>query len=334
MGIRSADVKGQKTYWHLMSLGRKPTEYEIVTSRLLYHPQRGFEVNVPVAQWYERYQKGSILQCSDWESFADPRRTTYSSYVTLQSQKEIFVGRLLRSIEQSEHDRHLDESWAARLLAHLCALLHPLHGLQMQAAYSAQMAPSGRIAIAAMFQAADEIRRIERIAFRIRQLQQARPEFAGSAGQQDWEQAAHWQPLREVIERGLVTWDWGAALVMLNFVLKPALDGFLMLDVGRHAQAQRDDPLQRLFLSLHEDCLWHRQWSQALLATALRDTPDQRAALEAVVEQWLPPVTQAITALAEHLEIITEPVEKRVQDNWRQMLAEIEPVTAQPAAMA
>jgi toluene monooxygenase system protein E len=325
-------MKGQKTYWHLMSLGRKPTEYDIVTSRLLYHPQRGFEVNVPVAPWYERYQKGSILQCSDWESFADPRRITYSSYTTLQSQKEIFVGRLLRSIEQSGHDRHLDQAWVARLLAHLCALLHPLHGLQMLAAYIGQMAPSGRIAIAAMFQAADEIRRIERIAFRIRQLQQARPEFAACSGRQDWEQAAHWQPLREVIERGLVTWDWGAALVMLNFVLKPALDGFLMLDLGRHAQLQGDDPLQRLFLSLNEDCEWHRQWSQALLATALHDTPAQRAALEAVVEHWLPPVSAAIGALAEHMGVATEPVENRVRSHWRVMLAQVGPVAAQPAA--
>ncbi|HXG27351.1 MAG TPA: hypothetical protein VNJ47_00690 [Nevskiales bacterium] len=315
-------MKGQKTYWHLMSLGRKPTEYDIVTSRLLYHPQRGFEVNVPVAQWYERYQKDSILQCRDWESFADPRRTTYSSYTTLQSQKEIFVGRLLRSIEQNGHDRHLDATWVARLLAHLCVLLHPFHGLQMQAAYIAQMAPSGRIAIAAMFQAADEIRRIERIAFRIRQLQRARPEFAARSGRQDWEQAAHWQPLREVIERGLVTWDWGAALVMLDFVLKPALDGFLMLDLGRHAQAQGDDPLQRLFLSLNEDCEWHRQWSQALLASALRDRPEQRSALETVLEQWLPPVAAAIATLAEHMEMTTEPSENRVHENWRQMLAQ------------
>jgi toluene monooxygenase system protein E len=325
-------MKGQKTYWHLMSLGRKPTEYDIVTSRLLYHPQRGFEVNVPVAQWYERYQKGSIFQCRDWESFADPRRTTYSSYTTLQSQKEIFVGRLLRSIEQSGHDRHLDQAWVARLLAQLCALLHPLHGLQMQAAYIAQMAPSGRIAIATMFQAADEIRRIERIAFRVRQLQQARPEFAARSGRQDWEQAAHWQPLREVIERGLVTWDWGAALVMLDFVLKPALDGFLMLDLGRHAQQQGDDPLQRLFLSLNEDCEWHRQWSRALLATALRDRPEQRAALEAVIEHWLPPVAKALAALASEMQVAATPVEARVQENWRQMLAEAQGVEPRAAA--
>jgi toluene monooxygenase system protein E len=318
-------MKGQKTYWHLMSLGRKPTEYDIVTSRLLYHPQRGFEVNVPVADWYARYQKGSILACSDWEQFADPRRTTYTSYTTLQSQKEIFAGRLLRSIEQNGHDGRLDPSWVRRLAGYLGPMLHPLHGLQMQAAYIGHLAPAGRITITAMFQAADEIRRIERIAYRLRQLQQAVPDVDLGQGRHDWENAAHWQPLRETVERLLVTWDWGAALIALDFVLKPALDSFLMLDFGRQAQAHGDDPLQRLFLSLDEDCQWHREWSRTLLATALRDMPGQRDALEAVVEQWLPPVMKAVAALAEYLEMAPGPVEERVRANWQVMLVEIEP---------
>lgn len=326
-------MKGQKTYSHLMSLGRKPTEYDIATSRLLYHPQRGFEVKVPVAEWYQRYQKESVLQCVDWEQFADPRHTTYTSYTKLQSQKETFAGRLLHSLEQSHHDNRLDPAWIKRLSACLCPLLHPLHGLQMQAAYIGQMAPVGRVAITAMFQAADEIRRIERLAYRIRMLQQARPEFDAVHGRRTWEEAEAWQPLREVVERMLVTWDWGAALIALNFVLKPALDSFFMVDFGRLAQARGDDPLQRLFMSLDEDCQWHRQWSRALLATALRATPDQQAALNAIVEQWLPPVTKAMHVLAGHLEMEAPQTEARVHENWQAMLAEVKPVTEQTAVI-
>lgn len=324
-------MKGQKTYWHLMSLKRKPTDYDIVTSRLLYHPERGFEVNVPIADWYRRYQKESILSCSDWEQFADPRSTIYTSYTALQSQKEIFVGRLLRSIEQSGHDLQLDPGWPSCLVSALSPLLYPLHGMQMLAAYIGQMAPAGRIAIVAMFQAADEIRRIQRLAYRLRQLQLAMPDLERVDGRRDWEQAACWQPLRELIERLLVAYDWGEVLIALNFVLKPAFDEFFMADFGQQAYSCGDDALRRIFQSLDEDCQWHRQWSCALVTTALRDTPGQREALEAVIERWLPATDKAITTLAVKFGTPSRPVEAMVQDNWRRMLAEMEPAALQAA---
>ena len=73
-----------KTYWHLMHQRRMPTEYELLSSKLHYYVGKGFEVNMPVSGWYQKYQQGSPLTCSDWEKFADPRETTYTSYTGLQ----------------------------------------------------------------------------------------------------------------------------------------------------------------------------------------------------------------------------------------------------------
>ncbi|HEX7897214.1 MAG TPA: toluene monooxygenase, partial [Planctomycetota bacterium] len=61
----------RRTYSHLEGLGRKPTEYEIVSSRLLYYPGRGLEVRLPAGDWIRRHQEESALKCSDWERFAD-----------------------------------------------------------------------------------------------------------------------------------------------------------------------------------------------------------------------------------------------------------------------
>src|SRR5262245_163862 len=77
---RSRSAMRRRTFWHLEGLKRKPTDYDIATSRLLYHPDRGFEVNVPFSSWVERYGKNSALRISDWERFRDPRETTYSKY--------------------------------------------------------------------------------------------------------------------------------------------------------------------------------------------------------------------------------------------------------------
>ena len=78
----------QKTYWHLLQQRRMPTEYEIVTSKLLCYTGEGFtgkrfELDVPLLDWYKRYQQESPLTCSSWEKFQDPRQTTYTRYTDL-----------------------------------------------------------------------------------------------------------------------------------------------------------------------------------------------------------------------------------------------------------
>lgn len=133
----------------------------------------------------------------------------------------------------------------------------------MVASYLAQMAPGGRIAVAATFQAGDEARRVERLAYRVWQVQLAFPGFA-SDSKSLWERDARWQPLREVVERLLVTYDWGEAFVALNLVLKPAIDEMFLKHASDFALGQGDHLLGQVFYSLHEDCQWRRQWSQAL----------------------------------------------------------------------
>ena len=293
---RSRQETAQKrTYWHLSDLGRKPTEYDIATSRLHYWTARGFEVKVPVSEWFERYQRGSELRCRDSEEWGDPRQTTYTTYTTMQRTREAFVNGLLDSISD-DYDRGLSPQWVALLNRVLAPLRYPGHGLQMVAAYVGSMAPTARITIAATFQAADEMRRVQRLAYRMRQLQVTHPEF-GRTAQQTWQDDPIWQPLREVIETLLVTRDWGEALVALQFVLKPAFDELFMTHFGRLARAAGDDVLDRMFFSLNEDCAWHRAWSESLLLTAIRDTPESAPAVERWIENWAPRVSRAVSAL-------------------------------------
>ena len=284
----------KRTYWHLSDLGRKPTDYDIATSKMHYWTSRGFEVKAPVSEWYERYQRGSDLSCRDWDQWGDPRQTTYTTYTTMQRTREAFVSGLLDSISD-DYDRDLSPQWVAVLNRVLAPLRYPGHGLQMVAAYIGKMAPSTHITIAATFQAADEMRRVQRIAYRMRQLQITHPEF-GSKAQHTWQDDPIWQPLREIIETLLVTWDWGEALVALQFVLKPAFDELFMTQFGRLARAAGDDVLDRIFFSLNEDCAWHRAWSASLILTAIEDTPESARVIEGWIENWAPRVSRAVSA--------------------------------------
>ncbi len=286
-----------RTYSHLQNLGRKPSEYDIVTSKLLFYPERGFEVNTPISAWYAKHQQGSPIHCKDWEAFRDPRETTYTKYTELQKAKETFVDGLLNAVDATGYDTAMTITWRTRLERVLPVLRFPVHGLQMLAAYVGQMAPTGRVVITGALQAADEMRRIQRCAYRMRQIQETRASF-GADSKALWQEDPMWQPLRQVIERMLVTYDFGEAFVALNLVLKPAFDELFMVHFARLAASQGDEVLSQMFLSLNEDCLWHRQWSNALAATLIHDDAANVAPMRAWAARWHEPVMQAMRAFA------------------------------------
>jgi toluene monooxygenase system protein E len=290
-------MPAQKTYWHLLDNKRLPTEYEIVSTRLHYYTTYGFEVDVPLQQWYRQYQQGSPLTCNDWEQFVDPRQTTYTTYTDLQAGKEAFVDGLLEWLEVTAYDQGLSPTWIQLLDRVMAPLRYPCHALQMVAAYIGQMGPSGRLTLVGMFQAADEIRRIQRLAYRMRQLQLSQPGF-GVDSQDRWQHEPLWQPLREAMEKLLVTYDWGEAFAALNLVVKPLFDGLFMVHFGRLARQEGDYVLQQLFASLYEDCQWQQQWSQALVHVVMQDTPANQQVLQRWVTKWYTMMVPALGAFA------------------------------------
>lgn len=305
----------QRSYWHLEPLGRVPSDYDIVTTALLYYPKKGFEVATPGAEWYRRHQQGWWLGLGGCERFRDPRETTYTRYTELQKAQEGFVDGLLRAIEEGPYDRELPSGWLAQLEGWLPVLRYPCHGLQMLGGYVGQMAPASRVVITCCFQTGDELRRIQRLAYRMRQLQDTREGF-GTQSKNAWQHAAAWQPLRALIERLLVTYDAGAAFVGLNLVLKPMFDRLFMLEFARLAEQNADPLLGRILSSLGDDCLWQRSWSCALVRTALEDAPGLGDAVRDELVRWYEPACAALAAL-EPLWTSTERPWSRVQDELR-----------------
>ena len=292
----------QKTYWHLLPERRMPTEYEIVTSKLLCYTGEGFtgklfELDVPLKDWYRRYQEESPLLCSSWEKFRDPRETTYTKYTELQRDKEIFVDGILDEIELTGYDAHLRPAWLHMFARVVAPLRYTGHGFQMIASYIGQMAPSGRITIVAALQSADEMRRIQRIAYRIRQLQQIYPGFAADS-QTLWQTDSMWQPLRETIEKLLIAYDWAESFVGLNVVLKPLIDELFMRYVGELALHEDDYLLGQIFYSLNQDCQWHRQWSESLVRVAIEDNVRNKDTIQAWIDRWYPLGARAVHTFA------------------------------------
>jgi toluene monooxygenase system protein E len=184
----------------------------------------------------------------------------------------------------------------------------------MIASYIGQMAPSGRITIAAALQSADEMRRIQRIAYRIRQLQLLYPGFAADS-RTLWQTDTLWQPLREVVEKLLIAYDWAESFVGLNLVLKALVDELFMKYLSDVALREDDYLLGQIFYSLNEDCQWHRQWSESLVRMAIEDNVRNRDTIQGWINQWYPLAARAVHAFASLLEdtleqIKTPPLER------------------------
>ena len=301
MTLPAGRPPGRKTYSRLAAGRRVPLEYELVSTDLHYnHPMR-FELTAgnPVVAWYYRYREGSALRARSWERFSDPRRTTYRVYTQLQDSREDVIDGLLREIDDTAYDRDLDQKWVRFLDRWYAPLRYPVHGLQMLAAYVAQMAPASRVTNCAAFQSADELRRVQRIAYRTVQLGGPPPE-TGTAGrhQAAWEDAAAFQPLRELIERALVAYDWGEAFTVTNLVIKPGRPAREPGD-RRHARdsQRRPDPGEHPLLPRRGRALASRLDHGTAAAPHRGHSRKRRGGLR-MIGKWSPLAARALEAFA------------------------------------
>jgi hypothetical protein len=290
-------LPSRRTYSHLEALRKIPDDYDIATSRLLYYVESGFSVKATASAWYQKYQRGACLSCPDWDAFVDPRRTTYAKYVALERAREAQADGLVQALSQVGYDERLPGRWIEILGRILGPLRYPLHGFSMVASYVGSMAPAGRIVIAALFQSADEMRRIQRLTQRVVQLGRNDSRYSDDA-RASWQNAPEWQPLRALVEKLLVTYDWAEAFVALNLCVKPIVDRIVTDGMGGEALASGDSLLGGLLRNLGEDAVWHRAYTRALLTHAIERAPENRAVVLRLVNDWMPRAVAAVKPLA------------------------------------
>jgi toluene monooxygenase system protein E len=284
-----AGEPARRTYLCLEGKRRKPSDYEVTSTALLYYPARGFEVDTPVWRHYLAYQRNGRLRSEHWDEFEDPAHTTYSSYVAERRDQEAFLDRLLER-PPAPVARELRP-----LLGLFSALRFPLHGLQMTAAYVGALAPSGRITIPALFQAADEMRRVQRVCRWLSRSGVPAAEL-DALGRELWQQAPAFQPLRRLVERLLVTYDWGEALIALNGIIKPVFDRLWFEQLVVVAEQHHDEVLEKILSSLGDDGRWHEAWFVDLARLLHADRANARAFARAV-DEFRPLLVQAVQAL-------------------------------------
>ena len=298
--------KPPKTWSLLGEVRRRPSVYEATAAKFAYHFRRDpapFEMDPAAAinQWYLTHREGSAFNVDDWEGFRDPAKLTYSDYVTLQHDRETYLDLLIDHHEGSSSVAALSPGWVATLTELLVPLRFPLHVLQMTGLYVGQMAPSAYVINCAHFQAADEMRRIQRFAYITKLLANEHGDaIALTATARDpWQSAEAWQPLRRVSEQMLTVYDWGQALVVLNLALKPALDSVVNESLASLAIANGDEFLALVLAELQRDSARSESWTAALLQYALDKEPGLAGVVRGWLDEWAPRADDAVAALSE-----------------------------------
>ena len=323
-----------KTWSVLGDVRRKPSPYEVVTARFHYHFRRQpapFELDpdMPLNRWYLRYREGSPLQVDDWEAFRDPHKLTYRTYIALQHERETVIDGLIDEFERLDHDAGLSREWVAFLARLYVPSRFPLHALQMTAHYVGQMAPSSFVTNCAFFQAADELRRVQWVAYRTKSLALVHGDHLASSdgARRAWEEDSVWQPMRETMERMLIAYDWGEAFTALNLAVKPAFDLLYHPVLARVARRTGDDLLALVLDELSLDAQRSRDWTRALVHYAVERRAENRDVLRQWVDAWLPRAHRGVEALATAFSEPPQPEEpaavvSRVGDAHRAFLGE------------
>lgn len=300
------ELRPLKTWSHLAGRRRRPTEYEIVSTNLLWHMRdqaKPWDVdeNGPMSKLYVNHRNNSPVTRDNWDNFRDPDEIVYRTYNILQDGQETYVEGLLDQHNSEEHDKGLSADWVNSLARLYAPGRYLLHTVQMASAYVMHMSPTSTIANCAAFQCADQLRWVSNIAYRTAELAQAHPSVGlGSQERAHWEQLPAWQGFRELTETVLATRDWAESFVALNLVTKPAIDEAFFRQQGVSARRHGDHLLALLTEAALRDSERSRRWSTALVQY-MTENADNVAIIEGWLERWVPVADAAIEAFCAEL---------------------------------
>lgn len=298
-----------KTWSSLGNLGRKPSEYEVVTHNMnhTYKPDGGTPLemgpDVPGNVWLKEHRDTKLFGVTAWDDFRDPDEMTYRKYCQLQDEQETYVDELLRNFtEVKKADGRLDDMTLTFLQTAMTPCRYLGHGQQMLSAYVQQLAPSAYVGNCATFETADALRRVQRIAYRTRQLDNAHPMRGFGTGERNiWEKDAGWQPIRKIIEELLVVYDFDRAFVGYELCVRPVLDNFFLQQFACVARALGAEADALIAENLYVDTVRANRWVVALAKFIGERSPEGKTAMRTLVAEYRGAVESIVQAAADLL---------------------------------
>ncbi len=312
--------KPLRTWSHLATARKRPTEYEIVSTKTLWNTPNHtvpwkMAGSTPQIRWIIENRNGSKLQHADWDAFRDPDHLIYRTYSLMQDGQEAYVDGVLSDYNENDHDSGLDPAWLKTLAELYSPARYVFHAVQMAFGYLITLAPCSTVANPMMLQCGDQLRWVSRIAYRTAELAQTHADYGfGTRERELWEGSPAWHGFVELAERTLVAWDWGECFTATNLVLKPALDEIFMRQFARVSRLN-GDTLTATLLDAHLiDSVRSRKLSSALVAFLVQHDDNNRRVIDNWLDRWVPLAERAIKAFAEALDADGDCAKAAIED--------------------
>ncbi|MCP6728629.1 hypothetical protein NLI87_04925 [Metallosphaera sedula] len=133
----------------------------------------------------------------------------------------------------------------------------------------------------------DHMRRVQRVAQRIKMLDIVYPEFGfGKMGRKNFEESPVFQPTRKLMETLLATYDVGENLVGFTLAAKFVLDELLVDKLPEVFAKKGDEMMRHIHMSFHNDTMRHRHQIAELFKYAMGKETSLRGVIKPWLDEW------------------------------------------------
>jgi phenol/toluene 2-monooxygenase (NADH) P1/A1 len=286
---------------------REATRYEEATIDV--QPEENFHYRPLYNPAIEIFDTSmTTLKLEDWYTFSDPRQFYYGPYnQTRNKMMEVLDGEINYAGERGLLDK-IAGDWRKIFLSYLLPMRHYEYGGNIVMCYVSRFAYGTSIEQCASFNAFDKMGNSQIITKFCLNLPNA--DQLLSEAKQNWLEAEHLQPLRELIENTWLITDWAEAIFVQNLLVDGILYSLLYDSFDRVALDNGALAVTFVHKFLAD---WNKEnttWTISLAETFVNDPQNgeaNRAAIQEMLDKWADKVVAAVEPLGKVFEMPTLP---------------------------
>jgi phenol hydroxylase P1 protein len=251
----------------------------------------------PQRELYDRQRTAIVMR--DFDDLIDPRQYYYGTWTIQRGRQQDSQERNFAFVEKRGLLSSMDDEWATKIKQLVVPLRHVAWAANTNNSFIAAYGFGAPVTSACAMHMMDHLGIAQYIS-RIGLILGDNDASVLDAAKDAWLSAPLWQPLRELIEKSMVTHDWFELFVLQNLII----DGLLHPLIFERFDAAVCEHADASFAMLSEFMVeWFaesQRWVDAVLKLVGAESAHNQRLLLAWIEHWLPRVQVALRPLAEY----------------------------------
>jgi phenol hydroxylase P1 protein len=245
-------------------------------------------------------ERKTALVMKDWYDLKDPRQYYYANYNIARANMQQAVERTFAFVEKRDMLAALDADWRDRVIDTLLPVRHVAWGANMNMASICDRGYGTAVTAPCMFAAMDHLG-IAQIISRVGLTLDGGGGESLDQAKVAWMEAAHWQPMRKVVEDSLVVKDWFELFVAQALVLDSVTHAFAFDVMDSAGQTKGGAAISMMTEFMVEWRAETTRWVDAVVKTAAAESEANAALLSGWTKDWLGRAVEAVKPLCDHV---------------------------------